>query len=59
MSVAGFRIGGRDRQLLELAANREDLSFSEFIRRAALDRAKRMLAGIDTQMKQRRFWFDK
>jgi len=39
-----LRLGRRDRELLFLAASREELTQSEFIRLAVRDRASRVLA---------------
>lgn len=43
LNLAAFRIGHRDRELWELAADREEINLSEFARRAVLERARRVL----------------
>lgn len=43
MGLAAFRIGRRDRELWELAADREEINLSEFARRAVLERSRRVL----------------
>lgn len=43
MNLIAFRIAEHERELLKLAAKREEINHSEFLRRALKDRAKKVL----------------
>jgi uncharacterized protein (DUF1778 family) len=43
MALSSFRLPAKDAELLRLAATREDISQSEFLRKAIRERSRRVL----------------